>query len=728
MDIYRKKVHAQKNVVNFALYIAMFPQLVAGPIIRYGDIEMQLTGRKISIRKVGQGAALFVFGLAKKVLLADSVGKIFEQISASPAGSLSALTAWIGCISFAFQIYFDFSGYSDMAIGLGRMFGFEFRKNFDHPYVAKSVSEFWRRWHISLTSWFREYVYIPLGGSHCSASENIRNLLIVWLLTGMWHGAAWNYIVWGRLLWRDPCDGEICMGCFGGSDAPGSATYLHDSHCSGGVGLFLQPQSGICTALSGGNGRRRRRNRGYGRMVHTYKPLAPVSGSAALFFQSRAYGLSEGDRSFRSDRKRQTEICGRDSSLYGCLCSLCSISCYGRIQYIHLFQILGGIMDKKKKKKGYAEALLGMVFLLFLFIIMIINLIVPDSSISEEENRVLSSGPAFSLNNILSGTFMEQVEEYASDQFAGRNILRRLKVGVDMLGGVRQEGDVYIGSDGQLLEEIKVPEQENLQANLDAIRQFTEDYPDLTVNMILVPDAANILSGSLPALAAVENQSQLISMVKNGLADSVGWIDASSVLNRHRSEKIYYKTDRYWTALGAFYTFQEAAPALGISEDVSDKYVSYTVSGSFNGSLAARSGACLDEKETIEIYAPTQGDDDVIVDYVDEGKRTSSLYDSACLEGRNQYEVYLGGDTSLLDIRTVSTSQKRILVVKDSFANCFIPLLAPYFREIVVVDPRYYSGTIEDIMATYKITDTLFLYSGNGFFTDNSISGVFTGE
>ncbi len=385
-------------------------------------------------------------------------------------------------------------------------------------------------------------------------------------------------------------------------------------------------------------------------------------------------------------------------------------------------------MDKKKKKKGYAEALLGMVFLLFLFIIMIINLIVPDSSISEEENRVLSSGPAFSLNNILSGTFMEQVEEYASDQFAGRNILRRLKVGVDMLGGVRQEGDVYIGSDGQLLEEIKVPEQENLQANLDAIRQFTEDYPDLTVNMILVPDAANILSGSLPALAAVENQSQLISMVKNGLADSVGWIDASSVLNRHRSEKIYYKTDRYWTALGAFYTFQEAAPALGISEDVSDKYVSYTVSGSFNGSLAARSGACLDEKETIEIYASTQGDDDVIVDYVDEGKRTSSLYDSACLEGRNQYEVYLGGDTSLLDIRTVSTSQKRILVVKDSFANCFIPLLAPYFREIVVVDPRYYSGTIEDIMATYKITDTLFLYSGNGFFTDNSISGVFTGE
>ena len=372
--------------------------------------------------------------------------------------------------------------------------------------------------------------------------------------------------------------------------------------------------------------------------------------------------------------------------------------------------------------------MLGMVFLLFLFIVMIINLVVPDSRMSEEENRVLSSSPVFSLNNIISGAFMEQAEEFVSDQFVGRDLLRRLKVGADMLGGVRKEEDVYIGSDGQLLEDIKVPEQEKLQTNLDAIRQFTTDYPDLTVNMILVPDAANTLRGSLPALATVEDQSQLISMVRNSLSDSVGWIDVSTVLNRHRSEKIYYKTDRYWTALGAFYAFQEAAPSLGISEDVSDKYVSYTVSDSFNGSLAARSGACLDEQETIEIYAPTQGDDDVIVDYVDEGKRTSSLYDSSSLEGRNQYEVYLGGDTSLLDIRTVSTSQKRILVVKDSFANCFIPLLTPYFREIVVVDPRYYSGTIQDIMDTYQITDTLFLYSGNSFFTDNSISGVFTGE
>ena len=220
----------------------------------------------------------------------------------------------------------------------------------------------------------------------------------------------------------------------------------------------------------------------------------------------------------------------------------------------------------------------------------------------------------------------------------------------------------------------------------------------------------------------------MISMVQRNLGDSVNWIDAVSVLNKHKSEKIYYKTDSHWTALGAFYVFQEAAPVLGIQEDVSDKYVSYTVSDSFNGLLAAQCGVGLGEKETIDIYAPTQGDPDVIVSYVDESKRTTSLYDSSKLETRDQYSVYLGGNTSVLDIRTVSTSQDRLLVIKDSFANCFVPFLAPYYREIVVVDPRYYSGTITDLMDTYRITDVLFLYSGNTFFTDNSISGVFASE
>lgn len=197
VDVYRGKAKAQSSLIRFALYIAMFPQLIAGPIVRYEDIEPQLEQRHVSAKKLGQGAFLFIIGLAKKAILANTMGEIFEEISAISASNLSVMMAWLGCISYAFQIYFDFSGYSDMAIGLGRMFGFELKKNFDYPYISKSITEFWRRWHISLSSWFREYVYIPLGGNQCSISKNIVNLLIVWALTGMWHGAAWNFIVWG---------------------------------------------------------------------------------------------------------------------------------------------------------------------------------------------------------------------------------------------------------------------------------------------------------------------------------------------------------------------------------------------------------------------------------------------------------------------------------------------------------------------------------------------------
>ena len=385
-------------------------------------------------------------------------------------------------------------------------------------------------------------------------------------------------------------------------------------------------------------------------------------------------------------------------------------------------------MDNRKKSKRRMERLIGKIFILCLFGVMLVNIIIPDREMSEEENRMLASKPKLTFSTLVNGDFMEQYEEYLSDQFAGRDLWHRMKVALDRFGGSRMENGIYIGKDGQLLQDIQVPDQEHLSENLDAIKEFTETYQDIPVTMILVPDAACILNDRLPWLASVEDQNQMISMVEQSLGDSVTWVDTASALNKHKREKIYYLTDHHWTSLGAFYTFQEAATALGIEEDVSDKFLSYTVSDSFNGVLASESGAGLGTEENIDIYVPREGDNDVIVNYVNESKRTTSLYDSSKLETKDQYGVFLGGNTSLIDIRTVSTSQKRLLVVKDSFANSFIPFLAPYYREIVVVDPRYYSGTIEDIMSSYRITDALFLYSGNSFFTDNSISGVFTGE
>ena len=194
-DVYRGKARRQTNLISFGLYISMFPQLVAGPIVQYADVDAQLQQRNMSWNKFGIGVRYFVAGLSKKVLLANNLGMMYQELTG--LSSLSVLSAWLGVLAYTLQIYFDFSGYSDMAVGLGKMFGFEFCMNFNYPYIAKSITEFWRRWHISLSSWFRDYVYIPLGGNRVSKSRHIFNLMVVWFLTGLWHGAAWNFVAWG---------------------------------------------------------------------------------------------------------------------------------------------------------------------------------------------------------------------------------------------------------------------------------------------------------------------------------------------------------------------------------------------------------------------------------------------------------------------------------------------------------------------------------------------------
>ncbi|WP_372635463.1 MBOAT family protein [Cohnella sp.] len=197
IDVYRKKEEAQRNLFKLSLYITFFPQLVAGPIIRYDAVAQQLDRRAFSSEQFAEGIQRFILGLSKKILLANPLGLVADNVFLTSADDLSAGSAWIGIIAYTLQIYFDFSGYSDMAIGLGKMFGFEFAENFKYPYISKSISEFWRRWHISLGSWFRDYVYIPLGGSRVARWEMYRNLFIVWTLTGLWHGASWTFAAWG---------------------------------------------------------------------------------------------------------------------------------------------------------------------------------------------------------------------------------------------------------------------------------------------------------------------------------------------------------------------------------------------------------------------------------------------------------------------------------------------------------------------------------------------------
>ena len=193
IDVYRNDAPIQKNILTFGTYVTLFPQLIAGPIVRYADVAMMLQSRMENVSQFAAGIERFIIGLAKKVLLANAMGSMWNLMQAQQG----TLAAWIGLLAYTLQIYFDFSGYSDMAIGLGRMFGFEFLENFNYPYISTSITEFWRRWHISLSTWFKEYVYIPLGGNRKGYARQILNISVVWMLTGLWHGASWNFVLWG---------------------------------------------------------------------------------------------------------------------------------------------------------------------------------------------------------------------------------------------------------------------------------------------------------------------------------------------------------------------------------------------------------------------------------------------------------------------------------------------------------------------------------------------------
>ena len=373
------------------------------------------------------------------------------------------------------------------------------------------------------------------------------------------------------------------------------------------------------------------------------------------------------------------------------------------------------------------------IFVAFLALVSGGSLLMKDREFSPNENRYLAEPPRLTVDNILSGKFQDGLENYLRDQICFRDGWITVKTGIQKACKDTDIGGAYVGKDGYDFEKI-TPEdvdEKQIARNVKAVQDFfakaSENVEKDRLSFLLVPSSGLVMADKLPAHARLFDQAKYIDQIEKQMTDC-RVTDVRKDLLSHKDDYIYYKTDHHWTTLGAFYAFQAAAPSLGIEGDLSGKYVSYAVSDSFNGMLASKSGVNLGEKEQIDIYVPTEEDTDLIIDYVDEGKRSTSLYDSSKLKEKDQYTVFLGGNSSLLDIRTVSTSTKRLLLVKDSFANSFIPFLTPYYREIVVVDPRYYSGTINDLMDSYRISEVLFLYSGNTFFKDNNISGVFAVE
>lgn len=361
----------------------------------------------------------------------------------------------------------------------------------------------------------------------------------------------------------------------------------------------------------------------------------------------------------------------------------------------------------------------ALVFLAAIGCALAVNLAVPDKDFSDSENRLLTQLPQATRASIASGDFMEKAEDYVSDQFVGRDAWVSLKLTLERLAGRRESNGVYLGRDGMLFEEPEEPAWDDVAANMQAMDDFAARHADLSTYFCLVPNAFSVQGGLLPADAPVRDQQADIDRVFSMASDQVTCFDAGDALRGHADEYIYYRTDHHWTSLGASYAFQALAPVMGI-DPAAASYDTLLLTRDFQGTLASKSGY-HGSRDSIEAYHPAGEAGSYVVEYSDDGTSTS-VFDTDKLQDKDKYQVFLGGNHPRVTIYTTATGKRNLLVLKDSYANCFIPFLLPYFESITVVDPRYYYEDIDSLVAANSVTDVLFLYNENTFGQDDSLA------
>lgn len=384
-------------------------------------------------------------------------------------------------------------------------------------------------------------------------------------------------------------------------------------------------------------------------------------------------------------------------------------------------------MEKEKLPASY---FVGFMFAILILVLSIVNLFSGTKKVSETENRELAQKPELTAESVSSGNYAKQYQEYFNDQFVLRDSWIQLKTGFDRLLGKVEENGVYIGKDGYLIEKFEKPDQETVKNTLDAMAVWKEKYKDITHYAMIVPTASEILEDKLPALALTADQDSSIDQAYQTLTGKgLTTIDLRDTLRKNTNQQLFYKTDHHWTTSAAYLAFQQFAETAGLDTSAVT-YEKMPVTDQFQGTLSAKSGCRTGMKEVIDVFIPkknentTQEQVSSIVEYTDDQKKTGSFYNTDKLDQRNAYEVFFGGNHGLLKIKTPTTENKRLLVLKDSYANCFLPFLAPYYREIVVVDPRYYYGDLSELMETESINEVLYLYSADTFFADTSFAAL----
>lgn len=376
----------------------------------------------------------------------------------------------------------------------------------------------------------------------------------------------------------------------------------------------------------------------------------------------------------------------------------------------------------RKYKKIY-EILISVVFILFVGEMSIINLVKKDDLISVQENRSLQQKPEFSAENLISGDFTKEYSTYMSDQFPMRNTWIKLKTNLDLKLGKNEINNVFIGKDNYLLEDFKEESVDETKEKTDVINEFAKKYKDLNISFMLVPTATKIWEDKLPKYAPVDDELKYISQVKDNLNENVEFINVYDTLYENKDDYIYYKTDHHWTSKGAYIAYKKMCKQLDLKAKEESDFNINEVTNSFYGSLYSKLGAGIGEPDSIDVYLPKK-DGDVVVNYVNEGEKIASLYNTKSLEEQDKYQVFTGGNHPLINIKSLADPKKKLLVIKDSYANSFLPFLTAHYGEIDVVDLRYYTDNIDDLIKTDDITDILFLYNAATFNEDKSILNI----
>lgn len=371
--------------------------------------------------------------------------------------------------------------------------------------------------------------------------------------------------------------------------------------------------------------------------------------------------------------------------------------------------------------------IMAICFVLLLAVVFLLMLILPDKSFSDEENRVLQKNPEFSISSYMEGRYESKLENYANDQFLFRNFFIKIKAAADVTAGKLEANGVYRGKDRYLMEDISVPDAKNFDRTINALTTFKKHHKRMPMHFLLAPNAANILEDKLPAFVQVADQDKYMDEFFSSIQSAgIKPIDVRKSFEKAAKKdetQLYYRTDHHWTTDGAFLAYKKAVKSMHLKDNVS--FTPYVVKNDFRGTLASKSGFVNGVNDSIILYMPSKKEKDFnnsVIYYSDTKKKTTEFYQLDNLDKKDAYTVFGGSNHPLYTIKTPMRSKEKLLLVKDSYANSFIPFLSQNFREIVVVDPRYYFGNIDDIIKKEGITQVMFLYNANTFFTDSSLS------